>query len=169
MADLFFREKTSLLITDVHVSSAKKAGTRMRIPISLPVSKICLFVGSNFIFQFEGVRTHAACPLASKIYLWTLSELSDLTTGATYVVFAFREMAVKCLLFLLWLWIIKQSPSFRFFKVLYWIAKLSLLKQVVVLLNSMVSCWIGVAVYDHYTCVGFFFSPRCPSVSFIFF
>lgn len=33
-------------------------------------------------------------------------------------------MAVKCLLFLLWLWIIKQSPSVRFFKVLYWIAKL---------------------------------------------
>lgn len=30
-------------------------------------------------------------------------------------------------------------------------AKLSLLKQVVVLLNLMVSCWIGVAVYDHYT------------------
>lgn len=114
MADLFFREKNSLLITDVHVSSVKKAGTRMRIPIS----KICLFVGGNFIFQFEGVRTHAACPLASKIYLWTLSEPSDLTTRATYVVFTFREMAVKCLLFLLWLWIIKQSPSIR--ALLYW-------------------------------------------------
>jgi len=51
MADLFFRgEKNSLLITDVHVSSVKKAGTRMRIPISLPVSKICLFVEGNFIF-----------------------------------------------------------------------------------------------------------------------
>lgn len=50
MADLFFREKSSLLITDVHVSSVKKAGTRMRIPISLPISKISLFVGGNFIF-----------------------------------------------------------------------------------------------------------------------
>lgn len=117
MADLFFREKNNLLIADVHVSSVKKAGTQMRIPISFPVSKICLFIGGNFIFYFVGVRTHAACSfsLASKMYLWTLSELSDLTTRATYVVSTSREMGVKRLLFLLWLRIIKQSPSVRFF------------------------------------------------------
>lgn len=46
----FLGEKNSLLIADVHVSSVKKAGTQMRIPISFPVSKICLFIGGNFIF-----------------------------------------------------------------------------------------------------------------------
>lgn len=97
--------------------------------------------------------------LASKLYLWTLSELSDLTTRATYVVFTSREMAVRCLLFLLWLWITKQSPSIRLFKIFYWITKLSVLEQVVIFIkfNGFLLDWCC-CVWSLDVCWVFYFS-----------